>query len=1208
MSNQLVDFYDRVNCPYKDRIMSEKNILIILPKKDYDFSKFLFRLGISKYEVAITYPKKNISLIAEVTAAKPLLVVQVDCCFSKKWQVVKSDGDWDKSFEDRVRSVAVDRFVSLHHHDEFSIKDGLGTVEQLIKILKSQRRSFCCVTNHGSVGGWIRQYNACRQAGIKPIFGMEAYVKKERVKERSANHLIMLANNQQGFENIIKIHNDAQVNGFYYDPRANWASIEKWGSGIIGTSACFAGEIPRILMDDELSVDDRFSKAKDVYDFYSKSFDDFFIELQIIEFESQKELNHRLIDFCEKIGGRYVLACDSHYLEPEQAETHDLLMMSRQGKTILDKQDNKADVWNFEVRNLYYRNAEQMSDTFVNGFDEQEFTETGSRTVYREPMLNDIFTQEIFDSAMKNTHLIAKNTEDIWLDSSIKLPQLYDDSKEILRNKVNDGFEKRGLWELSNSQEYIDRLIHELKIIFNLGWSDYFLVMEYIINWTYENFGEWAVGYGRGSAAGSLVAYCLRLTDIDPVKYNLLFERFLDEGRPDPPDIDTDFDPRIRDEVKKHIIEKFGENNTCSIGTYQTYKTKAVIVDVARVLGLDVHEANNVTKNIDSLQSFEDDSGDEKRIDNMSLDDIESHYQELESYFNCFPEVKVHSNVLRNQVRNMGKHAGGVIISDLNLKGKIPIQLDSNGDIISSWAESGNAAELSKVGLVKYDLLGLNNLPIISDCIDLVKKNRGIDIKRNDIPIDDRESIYLGAKGDLVGIFQFENPSTREIVDKVRMESLEDVSAITSLLRPGPKDMGMHLEYARRKHGGEYEMPNFMRECLKDTYGIVTYQEQCMNISRLLSGFNGSEANKLRKAIGKKQEDLMLQMKDKFILGAKKRVDNGEITENEVLDVWNQLEAFAGYGFNRSHAVAYSAITTVQLWLKYNYTIEYITALLNNTKQGKKKLSIGVENLLVYYLNYSRKKGYEILPPCINKSSIGFEIDSNEIRFSLGHIKNVASAADKIPCHAPYTSMSDFYNRCVYEQEIKTGKNAGKMRKSRPNKKVVESLIAAGAFDDLAKDGKSVQEKRNSLLEEYYSVKSGKKETPNFLAGDKWKDKEVEMLGICLSEPPLHKTFSNKIIENRWDTIDSVGSKERAVIFGKIISCRAHTSKKGNNMHLVTIFDGYDSLTFFVFEKDKFSFFDNYKVGNIVGIPLRKFSDGDARFFDSYSKNGRVVA
>jgi DNA polymerase-3 subunit alpha len=354
--------------------------------------------------------------------------------------------------------------------------------------------------------------------------------------------------------------------------------------------------------------------------------------------------------------------------------------------------------------------------------------------------------------------------------------------------------------------------------------------MDKIIRDTIERHGVNSVGWGRGSAAGSLVSYCLGLTDLDPIQYGLLFERFLDESRKDPPDIDTDFDSRIREQVKGRIVEMFGEQHTCSIGTYQTYKTRAVIVDVARAIGLDVFEANEVTKKMDSLATFdvEDDEGDisEMNIDSMDFDDVCKQYPELESYFKKYPEVRQHAEILRNQVKNMGKHAGGVIISNLNLQDRIPVVKTKDG-VVSTWVEGQASHELSEVGLVKFDILGLNHLPVIDDALKLLEQHRGIKMNRQEIPINDRDAIKVGSHDDLVGIFQLDSPQTKPVVDAVQMDSIFDISAVTSLIRPGPKDMGMHMTYARRKHGEPYDMPEFLREQSSETHGVLTYQEQC---------------------------------------------------------------------------------------------------------------------------------------------------------------------------------------------------------------------------------------------------------------------------------------------------------------------------------------------------------------------------------------------
>jgi DNA polymerase III alpha subunit len=408
----------------------------------------------------------------------------------------------------------------------------------------------------------------------------------------------------------------------------------------------------------------------------------------------------------------------------------------------------------------------------------------------------------------------------------------------------------------------------------------------------------------HNSAAGSLVSYCLGLTDVDPIKYGLLFERFLDESRPTPPDIDTDFDPRYRDWVKEHIVEVFGSEHVCSIGTYQTYRTRAVILDVARALNEDVGFVNEITKKIDPLDSFENEDGEEKKVDKLSFDELCTHYPELASYFETHPTVRHHAEILRNQVKNMGTHAGGVIISDINLAGRIPLLFDKPGSderkIVSAWAEAGGNEELSSVGLVKYDILGLNNLPIVSDCVELIRLNKHVDIKRWEIPIDDTDTIYRASKKDLHGIFQLDNPATKPVADAVVMESLDDVAAVTSLIRPGPRDMKMDIEYAERKHGKEYAMPLIIRNLLTETYGVITYQEQAMKIAQVLAGFPPSKSYKFLKAIAKKQQDLMTSFKAEFVIGSQKHVDAGEITLEEVESIWELLAAFAEYAFNKS--------------------------------------------------------------------------------------------------------------------------------------------------------------------------------------------------------------------------------------------------------------------------------------------------------------------
>jgi DNA polymerase-3 subunit alpha len=1174
----LQEFYDKCGTEEKQRLRFPKAVLLVAPAEDTPFGDYVSALHLDKAEVATTWTKPGVDTFLEVCAAEPAFVLQCGVRFSRKFPFADSPQAIDDALRARAAAALPDAFVNLHHHDEFSIKDGLGRVEKLCELLQAQRRSFCCVTNHGSVGGWIRQYKACKEAGLKAVFGMEAYVGKyrgddieKRKEDRSANHLVMFAMNREGFDNLIRIHNDAQLEGFYYVPRTNWEAAAKWGKGIVATSACMKGEIAEALMADDQDG------AQRAYEAYAKAFDQFYVELQIIEFEEQREANRRLIKFAERMKAPMVLACDSHYLDAQHTATHDLLLLMRQGKTVYDKKDNEEEVWNFQVANLYYRDAAAMRDVFENGFTDRKGDGHG-------PFKDDVFTEEVFAEAMANTRRVAVQAEHVKLDSSIRLPKLYDNSREIMRRRVNSGFRRRKLGTRPDVQVYLDRVRHEYGVINKLGWTDYFLIMDRIVTDVKEKYGEWAIGYGRGSAAGSLVSYCLGLTDCDPIEHKLLFERFLDEGRPDPPDIDTDFDPRVREWVKEHIIEVFGADNVCSIGTYSTYKTRAVILNVARALALDVMEANEVTKKLEPLRAFDVGEGEEEIVDKMDLDDVCAHYPELAAYLEKNPEVRYHAEIIRNQVSNMSKHAAGVIISDCSLKGRIPVLKDSSGGILSAWAESGTVQELSEVGLVKYDILGLNNLPIISDCIDFIEKRQGIRLRREDIPIDDHVAIRQEARGDLMGIFQFENPATMPIVKEVGMESLADVAAITSLLRPGPKDMGMDMEYAKRKHGQPYEVLDCIRHILEPTYGIIVYQEQMMKISQALCGFDGPKANKLRKACGKKKIDLMKSIRVDFVKGAQPRVDAGEVTLKQVEDMWELIVKFAGYGFNLSHAITYSAITTVELWLKHNYFIEYMTALCNNTPQGKKRH--GYENILVAYLNYVRRRGLDVFPPDVSASGEGFRIQGTAIRFSLGHVKNVATAAEVIEKAQPFASIEDFHERVKATVTTKTGK----VREQRLNKKVFESLLYAGAFDKFGT--------RNEVSAEYCRLRKKKDEEPIELSDTEWLDKEREVIGMVLSVEPLVKRCVALVQASGAHMIGDEAVKKNVRLFGRIASMTPHTSRNGNSMFKVILEDGIDSIMFFVFEGGKQRFKDEFETGDVALVPLGRFDDGGQRFFD----------
>jgi DNA polymerase-3 subunit alpha len=1166
----LAEFYDTNKIPAEDRIPHAKDILFIVPDRKLDISPACARLHLSKYEVAVTWSKPNVNMRDEIQAFDPSFILQIGTSPFPEYPTLSENESGDATLREQAHLATQDKLVNLHHHDEFSIKDGLGTIESLCKLLNAQRRSFACVTNHGSIGGWIKQYSKCKAANIKPIFGMEAYFSNYRgddpeikKQHRSANHITLIAKTKEGFDNLIRIHNDAQLNGFYYSPRANREAFTRWGKGIIALSGCAQGEIASALAADKEDV------AEEAARFLMGAFEAFYIELPMIEYEPQLELNRRLIRFAQKMNLPMVMTLDSHYLEPEHADTHDVLVAIRYHKTVAELKATKDTF----VRNLYYRDIHQLYDLFYHGFT----LESGVKC---RPFCDDVFTDAVFEKAYENTRLIAISVEDIKLDSKIKLPKLAGDGIQTLLDKTRAGFKARYLHRMPNVQEYADRIKRELAVINKLGWTDYFLIVDRIIGDAKEKFGAWAVDYGRGSAGGSLVSYCLGITDVDPIRYGLLFERFIDESRTSsPPDIDVDFDPRIRDWVKEHIVEIFGKEHVCSIGSYQTYKTKAVILDVTRVLGYDVHEAMNVTRDMDSLKALEDDDGEDMKMDQVPLDKLGEHYPELQTYLDRFPNVKFHAEILRNQVKNMSTHAGGVIISDIDITDHIPLLYDKadgeNRIIISAWAEAGSNQELSAVGIVKFDLLGISNLSIVADCIEMIETTQGIKLKRSDIPIDDNDAIALESKRDYTGIFMFDSPLVKPIMKSMEISTLLDIATVTSVIRPGTRDLGLDQVYVKRWNGEQYETPAILKPILDKTLGIMVFQEQAMQIVQVLGGLTPVESYKFLKAIAKKIKAQTTAFKEKFLKGAQVHIDKGEITKPEVEEMWTMLETFCEYAFNLAHAISYGALTTAQLWLKHHYPTEYIATLLKHTKLGKEKHN---EDVFVKYINYARRRGISVQVPNINLSKKDFVVSFGAIRFPIGHVKNVGSAADVIVANQPYKSVADFVDKMQ-----KAGASRG------VNKRVVDSLIQAGAFDCFGT--------RNEVNNEYYQTRGEKPQLP--ASEQWWIDQEIEMIGLCLSRPPLFADYEMPIKESKSKLIGDIELFPSSNVFGKIMDCEDRMSKKGNPMLLVTISDGMDTMKFFVFASARQHFMETMKQGMIGIFPLKAFEDGGkSRFLD----------
>lgn len=535
----LEDHYIKENIGNKDRVYNPKKIVLIGPDSEYDIAEDLKLLKLDKREVVYTYPKSKNQpeefLKKEIVLLKAKLVIQVGGYkgFEKLPSIV--DGKVSDKLNELVKKTIGQRFVNLHHHDEYSIRDGLGTNKQLIAKLKKQGLNFCSVTNHGSLAGWIQQHSNCKKADIKALFGCEQYFSEyrgedpeEKKKNRSANHFLTIAKTEEGFYNIIKMHNDAQLNGYYYSPRVNSAAIQKWGKGIISSTTCYSGVIPQLLREGKKDL------AKEKYEFYKSCFDDFYIELPMIEWEKQIEMNKQLIQFGNEVKGEFIVTLDSHYIEKEHAETHDILMLIRDRKTILDKMQNKEDVWQFETRGLYYKTEEELRKLWEDGFEQKMRIEENGETVEKIEKFcyqDGLFTKELLNQAIENTRNIALGCEEMKLDSNLKLPKMYPNGTVILREKAWEKFKIKKLDLHEKSQVYKDRLTFELNMICDLGYADYFLTLEKIVEETINKFGEFSVNWGRGSGSGSLVLYVLGVTFLDPIEHGLLFERFLDVSR-----------------------------------------------------------------------------------------------------------------------------------------------------------------------------------------------------------------------------------------------------------------------------------------------------------------------------------------------------------------------------------------------------------------------------------------------------------------------------------------------------------------------------------------------------------------------------------------------------------------------------------------------------------------------------------------------------
>lgn len=909
------------------------------------------------------------------------------------------------------------QYVPLHLHTEYSLLDGAIRIGELLKFCRENNFPAVAVTDHGVMYGDMELYELARDMGVKPLMGCEFYVHDGDITEHDKNnnpcyHLVLIAKNNTGYANIIKLTSIAWCKGRYVKPRINWELLEKYHEGLICCSACLGGEVLQHLLKND------YEAAKAIAKKYKDLFgDDYYIELQDHGLDEQKRTNPDLIKIAQELGIEMVITNDSHYLRREDADMHDTLLCMQ---TNSDKDDPNR--FHFANNEFYVKTALQLRDAFK------------------------WMDSELFDRCIKNTVEIAEKCHVMLELGKSPLPKYEVPAgytiDTYLEYIVHIGLKKR---YGDVSKEIQDRVKYELGVIQQMGFSAYFL-----ITWDFIHYAKThgiPVGPGRGSAAGSVVAYALEITDLDPIKHKLLFERFLNPERYTMPDIDIDFCIERRGEVIDYVTRKYGEDKVCQIITFGTYAAKAAFKGVARIMKVPFSEANKlaglIEPAIELAMSIDDKAKTLKRAMEFDGSELKALYDKDEQIMIDPTEGKtvgmkklidlaIGIEGLKN---NTGTHAAGVIIAPKPLDEILPVQPSKDGIIQTGYPPHAVTEVLS---LLKMDFLGLRNLTTIYKTVDMIKQRQGIELAINDIPLDDRPTYEMLMKGDTDGVFQLESQGMKNLVKRLRPDVFEDLGALVALFRPGPLDSGMVDDFVERKHGRQaisYAHP-LLEPVLKDTYGTIVYQEQIMQVFQVLADYSLGQADMVRRMMGKKKVDEMEKQKGKFIEASAKH----GMTSEAATALFNQILSFASYCFNRSHSAAYAFVAYQTAYLKCHYPVEYLSALLSSVAGDAEKTQLYIEEAL--------KKGIKVLPPDINHSLSSFTPDGENIRFGLASIKQVGEGViediiKEREENGEFKSIYDYIKRV----DVKC-----------TNKRTLEGLIKAGAFSTIEKSRKQLME------------------------------------------------------------------------------------------------------------------------------------------------------
>lgn len=1022
-------------------------------------------------------------------------------------------------------------FTHLHVHSEYSLLDGMCRISELPKKAKELGQSAIALTDHGAMYGAVDFYKACKAENIKPIIGCEVYVTKNRLDrsgrggDNETNHLVLLCRNKQGYDNLIQIVSAGFVDGFYYKPRVDSEILRKYKGGIIALSACLAGEIPRALLrGDKESAYKKVEEYKDI-------FDEFYIELQEHFIEEQKKLNPMLVALARETNTPLVATNDAHYLSREDAHYQDVLLCIQTGKTL--DEENRM---HFETQEFYLKSEQEMRELFAYA------PEAVDNTFKIAEKCN-------FDFEFGEKHLPTYNVPDNM------------DHFEYLRTLCENGMNSR---YSDITVQLSERMDYELNVIKNMGFTDYFLIVWDFINYA-KNSGI-PVGPGRGSAAGSVVSYCLGITDIEPLRYNLIFERFLNPARVSMPDIDVDFCPKRRGEVISYVIEKYGADNVSQIGTFGTMKARGAIRDCGRVLGMPYNEVDQIAKMVPTELG-------------VTLG-IALENPKLKAAYTSSPQIKElvdTARAIEGLPRQVGTHAAGVVIAGKPVSTYVPVQ--RSDDIISTQYTKDTVEEL---GLLKMDFLGLRNLTVIDDTVKIAA-SMGINIDMQNISYDVPEVYEMISNGDTDGVFQLESGGMRSFMKRLNPQNIEDITAGIALYRPGPMDfIPAYIKNKTNPENIEYKHP-LLKDILEMTYGCIVYQEQVMQIVRTLAGFSMGRADEVRRAMSKKKAKEMQRARQSFIFGEDNDdktvrfpgcVRNG-IDQKTAESIFDDMDAFAQYAFNKSHAAAYSYVTYQTAYLKALYPSQFMAALISSVMDDSNKVAM--------YINNCSEHKIKILPPDINKSDADFTVENGNIRFGLTTIKNVGEAFVKALVlerknNGEYKSLRDFVARMLDEL----------------NKRSVECLIKSGAFDSLPGSraqklaiyedvvDSEMRAGKNNLIGQFTLF--GEAETKSDVFPEKvrlYSKKELlymekEVAGIYMSGHPLDE-YRDKMERLKYSPCGHIisaaenGGEYRdaqEITVGVIITARRDKLTRSNtNMAFLTVEDFTGAMEVIVFPK-----------------------------------------